>query len=120
MFDDQMTKQRTPLDECLSLWADWMRRQSVFKDDTHLSQIFGMSNRTFDDMCDAIDIAACEAVDAMIDSLSTQHQWAIYKRCGMASVWRYDRLNFVETLTSAEIELEKKLRKNNALTQFFV
>ena len=111
---------RSPLDECLSLWADWMRSKSVFHGQPKLLQIFASNPLDYQQELAVMDERAARAVDAMIDSLSTQHHWAIYKRCGMSSVWKYERLNFETTLAEAEIELEKKLKKNNALVQYFV
>lgn len=110
---------RSPLDECLSLWADWMRSRSVFHGQPKLLQIFGGSPADFEQDCHEMDISAARAVQAMIDSLTTQHQWAIYYRCGLKSVWNYERLNLELTLADAEQALEPKLRKNNALTHFF-
>lgn len=58
------------------------------------------------------DMKIGEATDAMIDSLSRQHIWAIYKAYGIGQVWSFPNADLAVTLAAAKVELEKKLRRN--------
>jgi hypothetical protein len=60
-----------------------------------------------------------EATDAMIDSLRALHRWSIYKKCGIASVWKFPSADFMMTLIDAEEELRLKLKNNVATAASF-
>lgn len=68
----------------------------------------------------AADLKIGEAVNAMVDSLSTLHRWAIYKSQGIATAWRFPNASFGSTLADARDDLEQKLRKNVATRLYFV
>lgn len=109
-----------PLDLCLDLWMQWQRR-----DDTSLgwrgrsammaSECCASSEQLYDDM----DNAAAQAVEAMMSGLPRHLDWAIRKRCGIATVWRFPEMTFGDALVEAEAELEKKLKNNIATRNFF-
>lgn len=65
------------------------------------------------------DIKMGEAVNAMVDSLTVQHRWAIYRSQGISTAWRFQNSNYVDVLTAARDELEGKLKKNVATRLFF-
>lgn len=67
----------------------------------------------------AADIRIGEAVNAMVDSLSMLHRWAICKSQGIATAWRFQNADFGATLAAARDELEMKLRKNLATRLYF-
>jgi len=58
------------------------------------------------------DLKVGAATDAMIDSLSRLHIWAIYKAYGMGQVWSFPNADLATTLAVAKVELEVKLRGN--------
>ena len=58
------------------------------------------------------DIKIGEATDAMIDSLSRLHIWAIYKAYGIGQVWNFPNADLAATVAAAKVELEVKLRRN--------
>lgn len=65
------------------------------------------------------DIKTGETVNAMVDSLSIQHRWAICKSRGISRGWRFPNANYEEVLSEARDELEKKLRNNVATRLYF-
>jgi hypothetical protein len=112
----------TPLDILLDLWTQWQRKESVSgsggfaRRDSICKQDSGRdSEQLFDD----IDKEVAEGVDACISSLKAQHSWAIKKRCDIASVWRFPQIDYFSTLSAAEKDLEGKLRKNVATSNYF-
>jgi hypothetical protein len=60
------------------------------------------------------DIKMGEAVNAMVDSLTIQHRWAIYRSQGISTAWRFGNANYETVLLEARDALEEKLRKNVA------
>ena len=60
------------------------------------------------------DLKIGEAANAMVNSLSRIHIWAIYKGYSMGNVWNFPHADYPSTLIEAKIELEKKLRNNIA------
>lgn len=65
------------------------------------------------------DLKIGEAVNAMVDSLTIQHRWAIYKSQRLSAVWRFPNASYDEVLMAARDELEKKLKKNVATRLYF-
>ncbi|WP_312547579.1 hypothetical protein [Massilia sp.] len=65
------------------------------------------------------DIKTGEAVNAMVDSLSIQHRWAIYRSQGISTAWRFQNANYAEVLEAARNDLEQKLQKNVATRLYF-
>lgn len=108
-------------DLCLDCWKDWMfkgdtdlgiKAQSTLKADSD-----GYGGEDTSQMRRDNEIA--EATDAMIRSLQTSHQWAIRRKCGIATMWRFPNLDFIIEATDACDELEKKLRNNVATRMVF-
>jgi hypothetical protein len=118
--------EQSPLDVLLELWVRWQQR-----DDHGLGWrgrcaiIEGGSDECSDDeidstqLYDRMDDAAGKAVDVMICDLKVQHNWAIKKRCHIASAWRFPSLVFADVLAEAEDALIAKLKKNVATRNYF-
>lgn len=109
-----------PYGQLLACWADYMR-----VDDRDLGAR-GMKlatdaaeDRDVHAQQRAADLKIGEAVNAMVDSLSVQHRWAIYKSQGIASAWRFQNARYEDVLTDARDDLEKKLRNNIATRLYF-
>lgn len=65
------------------------------------------------------DMQIGEATGALIEGLKPAHRWAIYKGCGISSVWNFPSVDFPTCLAAAQAELERKLRGHIATaTQF--
>ncbi len=112
--------EQTTLDLCLDCWTTWLeyadldigwRGRSI--------GLVGDSGRSSEQIYFNLDQDVGRAVDAMIDSLSTHHAWAIRKRCSVATMWRFPQLDFFAVLVVAEKELEKKLKNNIATRRYF-
>jgi hypothetical protein len=104
----------------MACWADFMR-----VDDRDLGSR-GMklasdaeNDRDVHEQQRAADLKIGEAVNAMVDSLSIQHRWAICKSQGISRGWRFPNANYEVVLTEARDELENKLRKNLATRLHF-
>ena len=68
----------------------------------------------------AADLKMGEAVNAMVDSLSQLHRWAICKSQGISRGWRFPNADYSTTLQAARDELEEKLRKHVATRLYFL
>ena len=68
--------------------------------------------RSADEEQQARDLRIAAATDAMIDSLSRLHMWAIYKLMGVGQVWRFDNADLLIVGPEAKKSLEEKLRRN--------
>lgn len=108
------------LEICLECWKSWM-----LSDDRDLSasRMKLDGGRDGEDGAQAYehDIYAEQrqadnkigaATGAMIDSLKPVHRWAIHRKCGIATVWRFNSSDYTLTAIEATQELEKKLRRN--------
>lgn len=109
-----------PYGQLMACWADFMR-----VDDRDLGSR-GMKlasdaeeDRDVHAQQRAADLKMGEAVNAMVDSLSIQHRWAICKSHGIATAWRFSNARYEDVLTDARDELEKKLRNNVATRLYF-
>jgi len=119
----QATKLNTPdpMDLCLDCWKEWM--QHADKDLGYQSQKLligegdGYGNEDTAQQRRDNEIAA--ATHAMIHSLKKHHRWAIYKKCGVSTLWNYPHIDFMTTAIDAMIELEKKLKTNIATRILF-
>lgn len=104
----------------MACWADFMRT-----DDRDLSgscmklQSDAVADRNVHDDQRAADMKIGEAVGAMVDSLTIQHRWAIYKSQGISSAWRFQNAKYEDVLSDARDDLEKKLRNNVATRLYF-
>lgn len=101
-----------PLDICLECWKDWMAADP----DRNLSAKTSRFNRstflTGEEAEQARNNEIGAATDAMIDSLSMLHRWAIYKMCGVATPWGFPRADILVVGPAARDALTEKLKKN--------
>lgn len=121
--ENVMVERRTDgLDVCLDCWTTWMGRndtdlgakgQKSLKGDGD-----GYGNTDTSQMRRDNEIA--QATDAMIYSLSTAHRWAIHRKAGLATAWRFPQLDYMTVAIDACCELEKKLRGNVATRMLFL
>ena len=95
-------------------WAEWMRGYSPVRGYSNhtvgLSNGYG-SSTTFEDMCESSDSIVCKAIDAELDSLVPSHRAAINRRYGVASVFRFPRMNYADCLIQAHEQLIERLPK---------
>jgi hypothetical protein len=111
---------RTPLQKCLDLWLRWLHRgDSGIGWRGRSAMLESDASASSEQLYDRMDNHAGEAVDAMIDSLPTHQGWAIRKRCGLVTLWRFPLLVYADVLAQAEAELEKKLKINIATRNYF-
>lgn len=108
---------------CLECWKSWMmgdgdRDLGVKTMRGLIGEGDGHGNDSSEAQ-QAADNRIAAATDAMIDSLSVCHRWAIYKICSIASSWRFPNTDFAAIAEQARNELEKKLRKNTCTAVFF-
>jgi hypothetical protein len=109
-----------PYTALMTCWADYMRT-----DDRNLSTQ-GMrlvsdaqADRDVHEEQHLADLRIGEAVNAMVDSLTVQQRWAIYRSQRISTVWRFQNANYETVLLEARDELEQKLKKNVATRLYF-
>lgn len=114
--------QRDGLEVCLACWSAWMGQSD--KDlGAHSQKLLRGDSDGYDgnDTSQARrDNEIAQATDAMIYSLTVAHRWAIHRKCGIATAWRFPQLDFLSEALDACCELEKKLRGNVATRMEFV
>jgi hypothetical protein len=104
-----------PYAQLMACWVDYMR-----VDDRDLGaggmKLEGEASPDYNvnDAQRAADLKIGEAVGAMVDSLTMQHRWAIYKSQRIATVWRFPNADYEAVLMAARDDLEEKLKKNVA------
>jgi hypothetical protein len=65
------------------------------------------------------DMKVGEATGVIIEDLKPCWRWAIYRKCGVSTVWNFPSVDFLSCLADAQAELESKLRVHIATaTQF--
>ena len=114
----------TALYYCLDVWMRWQQQ-----DDTRLGwrgkSAMLESDYTDDSEADSdvvysdMDTRVAEAVEAAMRGLPRYLDWAIRRRCNIATVWRFPSLVFADVLEDAECALEALLRKNIATRSLF-
>jgi hypothetical protein len=111
--------QPEPLDYCLDCWKEWMAgdadrdlgaktMRGLVGDEDGYGVDLHESQQSRDRRIGA-------ATDAMIESLSRLHFWAIYKSCSIDTAWRFPNADLIETAMEARDALTGKL-KNNSCT----
>ncbi len=117
--NDEFIEQSDALDMCLDCWKVWMTddpdrdlgvknlRLLVGNSDGHGSDP--------DEAQHARDSRIGAATDAMIDSLTQIHRWAVYKLCSIATPWRFPNADILIVGPEALASLRIKL-KNNVCT----
>ena len=112
-----------PVDLCLDIWKNWMAGDS--DRDLGAKTMRGLTGEgdghgvDLHEAQQASDIKIAQATDAMISSLSRVHVWAIYRACGLASVWKFSNAPLMQMVTEARIQLATKLRKNTCTAVLF-
>lgn len=114
--------QRDGLEVCLACWKEWMGKRDLDLSAQRMKTLQGDGDGygSPDTSQARRDNEIAEATDAMFSSLKSSHQWAIRRKCGIASVWRFPQLDYMTEALSACEELEKKLRGNVATRMEFV
>jgi hypothetical protein len=106
------------LDTCLACWKAWMSGDQ--DKDLGMKTMRGLSGEQ-DGEESAPDIHEAQqdadqrigaATDAMINSLSRIHVWAIYRICSITSVWKFPNADLTVVATEARHELTQKLKRN--------
>jgi hypothetical protein len=110
------------LDTCLACWKDWMTgdqdKDLGMKTMRGLSGEEGHAPDIHEAQQDA-DHRIGAATDAMINSLSRIHVWAIYRMCSIASVWKFPNADLTDVATEARDELTQKLKRNICTATLF-
>jgi hypothetical protein len=107
-------RQRDGTEYCLDVWAAWMR-----KDDRDLGVQSMRGESEGDAALARRDNEIAEATDAMMQSLVLRHRWAIWKKFGITTAWRFPNADLAETYVEAVAALEPLLRKNVATRMQF-
>ncbi|WP_028100480.1 hypothetical protein [Pseudoduganella violaceinigra] len=112
------------LDYCLDVWMRWQRRddtrlgwrgRSAILQSDYAEDVEGDS----DELYEVMETRVAEGVEAMMQSLPRHLDWAIRRRCNIATVWRFPSLDFTDVVGEAERALEILLRKNIATRIYF-
>lgn len=117
-----------PLDVCLECWKSWMGRSDADLGTQQQKLLCSGEEENRKDVdCESVAAAAeqrreneiAEATDAAINSLRACDRWAIYKMCGLSSVWKFPGLDFMHAAIGAKEKLAEKLRENIATRALF-
>lgn len=103
------------LDYCLDCWKTWMHGDPDRDLKAKTMALMSDSDGYGSDLYRAQEIQDrkfADATGAMIDSLKRMHYWAIYKMCGIATVWNYPNADWLTVAQEARIELQQKLKSN--------
>lgn len=114
--------QFSPFEKLMDIWGRFHRRTDNKGSGGYRgrdSLLRSESLRDLEQLCDADEEEAAEAIETSVNSLAAQHSWAIKKKYGIASAWRFPQLDYASTVEQAEKELDKKLRKNIATSNYF-
>lgn len=119
----------SPLQICLNHWTSWMKcddRDLGAKGQTGIRSGADEDHEGYDDGGYAAEAAAdrdsreiATATNAMIFSMPQYLRAAIFRRCNVATVWRFPNMDFAVALPEAEAMLIEKLSKNIATRAFF-
>jgi hypothetical protein len=105
-----------PVDLCMEIWKNWMAGDS--DRDLGVKTMRGLSAEgdghgvDLHEAQQASDMRVAQATNAAIDSMQRLHVWAIYRMCGLATVWRFPNASLLEVAAEAREELAAKLKKN--------
>lgn len=117
------TQESNPLDVCLDCWKNWMAGDGD-KDlgAKTMRLLTGDSDGHGVDSSEAQQARDNEigaATDAMIDSLSHLHRWAIYKLCSVSTPWSFPRADIFYVGPAAREALAEKLKRNVGTRMLF-
>ena len=108
------------LEYCIACWKDFMlnddrdlsaSRVTLHGDVSLAESIVAYESDPHGDQRKA-DMRIGEATASIVEDLPLRLGWAIKKMAGIATVWKFPSLNYMENLISAKVQLELKLRKN--------
>jgi len=117
------------LDLCLECWKEWMAGDP--DRDLGMKTMRGLAGGAEEgedgaaarqdvyEAQQAADYRIGAATDAMINSLSRIHVWAIYRSCSIASVWRFPNADMLTAAAEAKGQLTEKLKKNVCTATLF-
>jgi hypothetical protein len=112
-----------PLEYCLALWKEWMHNGGQRTAGTLImGGLVGNTDGHGSDLHESQhshDMQIGAATDAMIDSLSRLHAWAIYRSCSIATAWRFPNADLALTAIEARAALAQKLKKNECTRNLF-
>lgn len=110
-----------PLQVCLECWSIWMGASDRDLGIQRMNSLAGDGDGygNADTYQARRDNEIAEATEAMINSMRHHHRWAIYRRCGISTVWNFPRLDLATAMQEAETELTEKLKKNVATRTLF-
>jgi hypothetical protein len=115
--------QPEPLDLCLDCWKNWLAGDSDkdlgVKSMRLLRGDGDGYGQTASEAQQQRDNEIGAATDAMIDSLSALHRWAIYSLCGIPTVWKYPNADLFLIGPEARESLAGKLKKNVCTSVLF-
>jgi hypothetical protein len=103
------------MDVCLDCWKRWISDPDKLTPLRTMTGLVGDGDGYSPDLYEQQgqqDMKIGEATNAMIDSLTTFHRWAIYASCSIASPWRFPNADVILVAVDARDELTKKLKKN--------
>ena len=104
-----------PLTTVLDIWVRWSRKDDMAS--THRDRAGDHDEE--DEPYLKADIKTAEAVHVMVFELRPVHRWAIQKRCGVSTVWRYPNADYSAVLSEAEEIITTKMKKNYATCKYF-
>ena len=104
-----------PLTDVLDIWVRWSRRDDIAL--THRDRTGDYDEQ--DEPYIKADIRTAEAVHVMVFELKPLHRWAVQKRCGVLTVWRFPNADYLKELAEAEQLLTTKMKKNFATRGYF-
>jgi hypothetical protein len=110
------------LEVCLACWKTWMTRDP--DRDLGMKTMSGLvgddeSGPDIYEAQQAADDRIGAATDAMINSLSRMHVWAIHRSCSIASMWRFPNVDILTVAAEAKDLLTEKLKRNVCTATLF-
>lgn len=96
------TTPRDEVQDLLELWAEFMERndhKGGFNGKDAILQSEGAADSQ--QLYDRMDKKIADTVAAIVDSLHTHHQNALFRRYGLCLVFRFERLIYEDTLAEA-------------------
>lgn len=115
------------LEYCIACWKDYMMqddrdlsasRMNLTADVPLEEVVVGYESDPFSEQRIA-DMKIGRETATVIHDLPKHFRWAIQKMGRICLVWNCPRLDYAETLISAKIQLEEKLRKNKVTSHKF-
>lgn len=110
-----------PVATLLDIWIRWQHRSELrtgWNERTPILRSEGALDSQ--QLYDRLDAQVAEAVDAIIEyDLPHVAGCAIKYRCHIMSVWPFKTMVYADVLVGAEVDLEKRLRRNNLTSNYF-